>query len=65
LRKESRGAHYRSDFPRRDDAKWKVSIICRGGDCGVKIFTEKVKQIGEALKKIVSQEARRQYHYVE
>lgn len=31
----------------------------------MKIFTEKVKPIGEALKKMVVQETRRQYHYVE
>lgn len=29
LRTESRGAHYRSDFPTRDDAKWLRSIILR------------------------------------
>ncbi len=29
MRKESRGAHYRSDFPELDDEKWKVNIYCR------------------------------------
>jgi succinate dehydrogenase flavoprotein subunit len=28
MRQESRGAHYRSDFPKLDD-KWKVNIYCR------------------------------------
>ena len=28
-RQESRGAHYRSDFPKQDDEKWKVNIYCR------------------------------------
>lgn len=65
LRKESRGAHYRSDFQRMDDDNWKVSIICRNEESEMKIFTEKVKPIGEALKKMVVQETRRQYHYVE
>jgi succinate dehydrogenase / fumarate reductase flavoprotein subunit len=65
LRKESRGAHYRSDFQRMDDDNWKVSIICRNEEGEMKIFTEKVKPIGEALKKMVVQETRRQYHYVE
>jgi succinate dehydrogenase/fumarate reductase flavoprotein subunit len=27
-RQESRGAHYRSDFPRLDDERWKVNIYC-------------------------------------
>ena len=31
MRQESRGAHYRSDFPNIDDEKWKVNIYCRKG----------------------------------
>ena len=29
IREESRGAHYRSDFPKLDDEKWRVNIYCR------------------------------------
>lgn len=29
MRQESRGAHYRSDFPKRDDERWMVNIYCR------------------------------------
>ena len=29
MRQESRGAHYRSDFPKLDDEKWKVNIYCK------------------------------------
>ncbi len=34
LRAESRGAHFRTDFPRRDDARWLVNhfVRRRGGD---------------------------------
>ena len=28
IREESRGAHYRQDFPDRDDINWKKSIEC-------------------------------------
>jgi succinate dehydrogenase flavoprotein subunit len=28
MRQESRGAHYRSDFPNLHDEKWKVNIYC-------------------------------------
>ena len=32
-REESRGAHYRVDYPARDDGRWRVhSIICAGAD---------------------------------
>jgi succinate dehydrogenase / fumarate reductase flavoprotein subunit len=27
-RKESRGAHYRADFPKRDDANWLKHTLC-------------------------------------
>lgn len=29
LRRESRGSHYREDYPKRDDSHWRVSIIFR------------------------------------
>src|SRR5690606_16633953 len=29
IRNESRGAHYREDFPRRDDAHWRQTILVR------------------------------------
>ena len=29
MRQECRGAHYRSDFPKLDDERWKVNIYCR------------------------------------
>ena len=33
-REESRGGHYRLDFPQRDDARWRVHSIIRK-DAGV------------------------------
>jgi succinate dehydrogenase / fumarate reductase, flavoprotein subunit len=32
MRQESRGAHYRSDFPNLHDEKWNVNIYCRNED---------------------------------
>jgi succinate dehydrogenase/fumarate reductase flavoprotein subunit len=29
VRQESRGAHYRSDFPKLDDKRFKINIYCR------------------------------------
>ena len=53
MRQESRGAHYRSDFPKLDDERWKVNIYCRkGGKKGVSaaavemiLFKQNVKEI--------------------
>ena len=28
VREESRGVHFRSDFPERDDAKWQHHVVC-------------------------------------
>ena len=28
VREESRGVHYRSDFPERDDANWQRHVVC-------------------------------------
>ncbi len=37
-REESRGAHYREDFPKRDDANWlKHTLITRGEDGSLKL----------------------------
>ena len=30
-REESRGGHFRSDFPERDDARWKVHVVDQEG----------------------------------
>jgi succinate dehydrogenase/fumarate reductase flavoprotein subunit len=31
LREESRGAHFRSDFPASDDKNWLKNIVFQGG----------------------------------
>ena len=45
MRQESRGAHYRSDFPKTDDEKWKVNIYCRSEDRNMVLFKDNVKEI--------------------
>jgi L-aspartate oxidase len=32
-REESRGVHFRSDFPRRDDEHWQRHVVCPGPMC--------------------------------
>jgi succinate dehydrogenase / fumarate reductase flavoprotein subunit len=61
MRQESRGAHYRSDFPKLDDERWKVNIYCRKeGKKGVSaaaaemiLFKENVKEIKGPLSDFV------------
>jgi succinate dehydrogenase / fumarate reductase, flavoprotein subunit len=45
MRQESRGAHYRSDFPNIDDEKWKVNIYCRKEGTDMVLFKDNVKEI--------------------
>src|SRR6476659_1836058 len=51
IREESRGAHFRSDFPKLDDERWKLNIYCRMEGNGVSaaaemtLFKHKVKEI--------------------
>ena len=45
MRQESRGAHYRSDFPNIDNEKWKVNIYCRKEGRTMILFKDNVKEI--------------------
>jgi succinate dehydrogenase / fumarate reductase, flavoprotein subunit len=45
MRQESRGAHYRSDFPILDDEKWKVNIFCRNEGREMVLFKQNAKEI--------------------
>ncbi|MDP2931515.1 MAG: FAD-binding protein [Chloroflexota bacterium] len=42
LREESRGGHYRLDFPLRDDRKWLKNIMLKQADGGMKLTTQPV-----------------------
>ena len=70
IRQESRGAHYRSDFPKLDDEKWKVNIYCRnsgeGGPVGeMALFKQSVKEIkgplADYLKEHIKAEHQREF----
>ena len=51
MRQESRGAHFRSDFPNTDNEKWKQNIYCRKNDeSEMVLFTGSVKEIEGPLK---------------
>ena len=42
-REDSRGAHYREDFPKPNDANWLKNIYLARNGAGIKMWTEPVK----------------------
>jgi succinate dehydrogenase / fumarate reductase flavoprotein subunit len=53
MRQESRGAHYRSDFPKLDEEKWKVNIYCRKVAEDMVLFKQNVKEIKGPLADLI------------
>ena len=62
MRQESRGAHYRSDFPKLDDEKWKVNIYCRAEGKDMVLFKESVKEIKGPLVDLVKTHVKAEHH---
>ncbi len=71
MRQESRGAHYRSDFPKMDDGRWKVNIYCRNKVAGadrdtldteMEFFKENVKEIKGPLADFLKQHTKAEHH---
>ncbi len=62
IRQESRGAHYRSDFPQLDDEKWKVNIYCRAEEKEMLLFKESVKEIKGPLLDLVKTYVKAEHH---
>ena len=53
MRQESRGAHYRSDFPDRNDRNWKVNIYCRRSGREMVLFKRPVSKVREPIKDLL------------
>jgi succinate dehydrogenase/fumarate reductase flavoprotein subunit len=68
MREESRGAHYRSDFPRLDDERWKVNIYCtnRGNRipevAEMTLFKQNVKEISGSLVDFLKSHVKAAHH---
>src|SRR5215204_5841348 len=63
MRQESRGAHYRSDFPNLDDEKWKVNIYCRKeGAAEMVLFKQNVKEIKGPLADLLQAHIKPEHH---
>jgi succinate dehydrogenase/fumarate reductase flavoprotein subunit len=59
MREESRGAHFRSDFPNRNDEKWKVNIFFSRGKQRRRekmvLSKRRVKEIRGPLRNLIKQ----------
>ncbi len=62
MRQESRGAHYRSDFPNTDDEKWKVNIYCRKEGRNMVLFKDNVKEIEGPLSDVLNIHIKAEHH---
>jgi len=63
MRQESRGAHYRSDFPDIDNEKWKVNIFCRKNDeKGMTLVKDNVKEIKGHLTDLLQSYNKPEHH---
>jgi succinate dehydrogenase / fumarate reductase, flavoprotein subunit len=65
MRQESRGAHYRSDFPERDDSKWKVNIHCIKTGEEMVMFKLPVSKIKEPIEELLKAEIKAEHHLLE
>jgi succinate dehydrogenase / fumarate reductase, flavoprotein subunit len=64
MRQESRGAHYRADFP-ETDKKWKVNIHCRKEGREMAFFKMRVKEVTGTLKDSLKAPVEAEHHLLE
>ena len=62
MRQESRGAHFRSDFPKIDEEKWNVNIYCRKQDGEMVLFKQNVKEINGPLAVLLKAHIKPEHH---
>ena len=53
MRQESRGAHYRSDFPKMNEKEWNVNIYCRNDGKETVMLKQNVKEIKGPLADLI------------
>jgi succinate dehydrogenase/fumarate reductase flavoprotein subunit len=62
MRQESRGAHFRSDFPKIADEKWKVNIYCSKEDGEMVLSKQNVKEIKGPLAELLKAHVKAEHH---
>ena len=56
-RKESRGGHFREDYPNKDEAFGKFNFVIRKGSTGeMNLVREPLKEIRQDLKQIIEEQ---------
>lgn len=60
-RKESRGAHFRTDYPKRKK-DWVVNILCEKGPNGVLLGKRPIEPIPEHLRRLIPEERMRELY---
>lgn len=58
MRQESRGAHYRSDFPEKDEQNWNVNICCKKVGKEMILFKQNIKVIKGPLADFIKTHAK-------
>lgn len=61
MRQESRGAHYRSDFPEMDEENWNVNIYCKKVGKEMVLFKRNVKEIKGPLADFIKTHAKAEH----
>ena len=62
MRQESRGAHYRIDFPKLDDKKWKLNIFCKQKGNGIALFKRRVREGKGPLEDFLKAHVKAEHH---
>ncbi|MFL6321146.1 MAG: FAD-dependent oxidoreductase [Nitrososphaeraceae archaeon] len=70
MREESRGAHFRSDFPKLDDERWKLNLYCRkegnevpaAAAAEMTLFKDNVKEIKGPLADFLKSHVKAAHH---
>ena len=63
-REESRGAHFREDFPERDD-DWRVNVLVHRGDTGMELSTRGVGEPSSEVQRAIDEGYELDYHHLE
>jgi succinate dehydrogenase / fumarate reductase, flavoprotein subunit len=56
VRKESRGAHFREDYPNKDATQGGFNIVLRKSPEGMKVVMEPLREMPEELKQIIEEQ---------